>query len=52
VTRLRPVLGKKLLAALERKGFKIVRITGSHHALRHQDGRRRVVPVHGAKEVK
>jgi predicted RNA binding protein YcfA (HicA-like mRNA interferase family) len=52
MTRLRPVPGRKLIAALERKGFEVVRITGSHHVLHHEDGRRTVVPVHGSKEIK
>jgi len=44
------VTGKQLLAALGTFGFEVVRIRGSHHFLRHQDGRTTVVPVH-AKET-
>ena len=37
MTRLRPVSGRKLMAALERKGFVVVRINGSHRVLHHAD---------------
>ena len=39
--------GRELIAALERQGFRVARIRGSHHLLRHTDGRATVVPVHG-----
>jgi predicted RNA binding protein YcfA (HicA-like mRNA interferase family) len=42
--------GRKLIKTLQRKGFEVVRIRGSHHFLRHPDGRATVVPVH-AKET-
>ena len=42
--------GRKLIRALGRLGFEVVRIKGSHHFLRHADGRITVVPVH-AKET-
>ena len=32
---------------LQRAGFSVLRIRGSHHFLSHPDGRRTVVPVHG-----
>jgi len=40
------VSGKQLLAALERLGFDVIRTRGSHHFLRHADGRSTVVAVH------
>lgn len=40
------VTGKDLIKALNKFGFKVIRIKGSHHFLRHEDGRRSVVPVH------
>ena len=40
------VTGKDLIKALNKYGFKVIRIKGSHHFLRHKDGRRSVVPVH------
>ena len=38
--------GTQLIKALRRLGFEIVRVKGSHHFLRHPDGRCTVVPVH------
>ena len=42
--------GKELIAALGRHGFVVTRVRGSHHFLKHADGRATVVPVHG-KEI-
>jgi predicted RNA binding protein YcfA (HicA-like mRNA interferase family) len=48
----RPSLtGKQLLDALHRLGFETVRIKGSHHFVRHPDGRRSVVPVHSGETI-
>lgn len=41
--------GRELLALLNIHGFSIVRIKGSHHFLRHLDGRRTVIPVHSGE---
>ena len=43
--------GKKLLSALQRAGFEIIRIRGSHHFLQHKDGRRTVVPLHAGENI-
>ncbi|HPE67636.1 MAG TPA: type II toxin-antitoxin system HicA family toxin [Synergistales bacterium] len=51
MTKLPVVTGKALIAALEDIGFKVLRIKGSHHYLRHVDGRSTVVPVHAGEEV-
>jgi len=40
-----------MLSALQRAGFDIVRIKGSHHFLRHVDGRVTVVPVHRGEVI-
>lgn len=45
------VTGPELLAALNRGGFRVVRIRGSHHFMRHADGRGTVVAVHGAETI-
>ena len=45
------VTANQLLAALTRAGFQTVRIRGSHHFLRHSDGRATVVPVHAGDIV-
>ena len=42
--------GLRLIRVLRKLGFEVVRIKGSHHFLRHEDGRATVVPVH-AKET-
>lgn len=44
------ITGKQLIAALEKAGFVVIRTRGSHHFLRHSDGRCTVVPAHG-KEI-
>ena len=43
--------GKQLIAALGRAGFQVTRIRGSHHFVRHQDGRGTVVPVHAGETI-
>jgi len=50
VTRLPRVTGREVIAALRKAGFDVARIKGSHHFLRHTDGRVTVVPVH-AREI-
>ena len=43
-----PVIsGKELVKILEKSGFFTVRILGSHHRMRHTDGRVTTIPVHG-----
>ena len=46
MTRAPRATGAEIVAALGRSGFEVVRIRGSHHFLRHSDGRSTVVPVH------
>jgi len=43
--------GSELIRALQRGGFVVVRIKGSHHVLRHSDGRQTVVPVHAREHI-
>ncbi len=38
--------GKTVVRTLYRLGFVEIRVKGSHHFLRHDDGRATVVPVH------
>jgi predicted RNA binding protein YcfA (HicA-like mRNA interferase family) len=45
------VSGSKVVKALERAGFTVARISGSHHVLRHPDGRVVVVPVHPGRDI-
>jgi len=51
MTKLPALTGKKLIAALAKSGFKVVRVKGSHHFLRHTDGRATVVPVHAGETI-
>jgi predicted RNA binding protein YcfA (HicA-like mRNA interferase family) len=51
VTRLPSLTGRKLIAALKRLGFRVIRIKGSHHYLQHADGRATVVPVHAGDDI-
>jgi len=50
MSRLR-VRGRELLRALQKAGFAVVRIKGSHHFMRHPDGRATVVPVHAGETI-
>jgi predicted RNA binding protein YcfA (HicA-like mRNA interferase family) len=43
--------GRDLVAALGRAGFEVLRIKGSHHFLRHADGRTTVIPGHGSETI-
>ncbi len=43
--------GERIVRALERAGFEVVRIHGSHYILRHPDGRGTTVPVHQGRDV-
>lgn len=46
-----PMNGKQIIKALEAAGFRVIRVSGSHHIL--SDGERKVtVPVHGTADVK
>ena len=51
MTRLPRVSGRQLVAALGKADFEVIRVKGSHHFLRHPDGRRTVVPVHGGEII-
>jgi predicted RNA binding protein YcfA (HicA-like mRNA interferase family) len=46
VTRYSAVSGKTLIAVFKRIGFEEIRVKGSHHFLKHPDGRTTVIPVH------
>jgi len=45
------VSGTELVRALERAGFVVTRVKGSHHRLKHPDGRATTVPVHSGRDV-
>ncbi|MCX6340173.1 MAG: type II toxin-antitoxin system HicA family toxin [Candidatus Aureabacteria bacterium] len=50
MSRIPAIAGGQLIKTLQRLGFEVIRIKGSHHFLRHPDGRCTVVPVH-RKEI-
>jgi len=43
--------GKTVIAVLKRAGFEVARIRGSHHLMKHPDGRTTVVAVHAGEHV-
>ena len=43
--------GKELIKVLQKNGFDVIRINGSHHRLKHTDGRVTTVPVHGNDDL-
>lgn len=51
MTTLPALTGKDLVRALESVGFDLKRVRGSHHFLRHDDGRTTVVPVHAGETI-
>jgi len=51
MSRLARLTGGEVIAALEKAGFLVARVKGSHHRLRHPDGRVTTVPVHGPEII-
>jgi predicted RNA binding protein YcfA (HicA-like mRNA interferase family) len=45
------ITGSRLIRTLQKIGFETTRIKGSHHFLKHQDGRCTVVPVHRGENI-
>lgn len=45
------ITGSELIAALTRGGFQVIRVRGSHHFLRHKDGRTTVVSAHSGETI-
>ena len=45
------ITGKSLVLALRKLGFDVKRIKGSHHFLRHPDGRTTVIPVNSGESL-
>ena len=43
--------GRELISILRQAGFEVIRIKGSHHFLRHPDGRATVIPVHAGEDI-
>jgi predicted RNA binding protein YcfA (HicA-like mRNA interferase family) len=49
--KLPALTGAEVIQVLERSGFLVLRIRGSHHFLRHGDGRQTVIPVHAGETI-
>jgi predicted RNA binding protein YcfA (HicA-like mRNA interferase family) len=45
------ITGGTVIASLHKAGFRVVRVKGSHHFLKHPDGRCTVVPVHKGETI-
>jgi len=48
---LKPTSPRKVIKALIKLGFQIVRQKGSHTVLKHSNGRITVVPIHPGEEI-
>jgi len=51
MSRRKRLTGKELIRALKKHGFEVIRTQGSHHRLRHPDGRITTVPVHAGETI-
>lgn len=49
--KFKPLTARKVIKALTKVGFSVVRRKGSHVILKHQDGRLIVVPEHKGEEI-
>lgn len=45
------VTGQRLIKALRKMGFEVIRRKGSHNFLQHVDGRCTVIPVHAGETI-
>jgi predicted RNA binding protein YcfA (HicA-like mRNA interferase family) len=50
--KIKPLPAQKIIKALEKTGFKIIRQKGSHVIMMNEKGVRVVIPVHPGKDVK
>lgn len=51
MSKLPRMRGRALIRALRKAGFDVIRVRGSHHFLRHPDGRSSVVPAHAGETI-
>ncbi|MCS6806990.1 MAG: type II toxin-antitoxin system HicA family toxin [Blastocatellia bacterium] len=52
MSRLPALKPDEVIRKLQKVGFQIDHVTGSHYILRHPDGRRVVVPYHAGRDIK
>lgn len=51
MSKLPRLRGRQVIAALRKAGFLLARTRGSHHILKHSDGRTTVVPIHAGETI-
>jgi predicted RNA binding protein YcfA (HicA-like mRNA interferase family) len=51
MSRFPSITGTQLIRALRKHGFEVIRVKGSHHYVRHFDGRSTVIPVHRGETI-
>jgi predicted RNA binding protein YcfA (HicA-like mRNA interferase family) len=51
MTTVPALTGRQLISALRDAGFEVIRIKGSHHFLKHTDGRCTTIPVHKGETI-
>ncbi|MBW2642459.1 MAG: type II toxin-antitoxin system HicA family toxin [Deltaproteobacteria bacterium] len=51
MTKFPSLKGKQIIKALKKANFEVIRVKGSHHFLKHTDGRCTVVPVHPGETI-
>ncbi|MHB8904790.1 MAG: type II toxin-antitoxin system HicA family toxin [Melioribacteraceae bacterium] len=51
MSKLPSISGKKLVSLLQQIGFEVIRVKGSHHFIKHKDGRATVVPIHANEDL-
>ncbi|HAN74298.1 MAG TPA: hypothetical protein DCQ51_21475 [Planktothrix sp. UBA8407] len=51
MSKLPSLTGSEVIKALQKIGFVVARVKGSHHILIHPDGRRTVVPCHSGETI-
>ena len=51
MTKLPNLTGQQLISALRKAGFEVIGVRGSHHFLKHTDGRCTVVPLHRGETI-
>jgi predicted RNA binding protein YcfA (HicA-like mRNA interferase family) len=51
MARLPRLKAKVVLGAIRKLGFEVQRVKGSHHFMKHPDGRCTVIPVHAGETI-
>ena len=51
MSNLPSISGRNLIKFLRKQGFAVIRSKGSHHFLRHSDGRVTTVPTHANESI-